>query len=47
VIKQVFKSTHILVTTLKRTGVKVIFAAFSYNMQQLKTLKKTGIEVAI
>jgi len=36
VIKQVFESTHILVTTLKRTGVKMIFATFSYNLQQLK-----------
>jgi len=39
-IKQVFKSAHILVTALKRTGVKMIFASFSYNLQQLKTLKK-------
>jgi len=47
VIKQIFKSTHILVTTLKRTGVKMIFVAFSYNLQQLKTLKKTGLAIAI
>jgi len=32
VIKQVFRSAHILVTTLKRTGVKMIFAVFSYNL---------------
>jgi len=40
VIKQVFKSAHILVTALKITGVKMIFVAFGYNLQQLKTLKK-------
>jgi len=47
VIKHIFKSTHILVTTLKKTGVKMIFASFSYNLQQLKTLKKTGLTIAI
>jgi len=47
VIKQVFKSAHIMVTTLKRTGVKMIFASFSYDLQQLKTLKKTSLAIAI
>jgi len=47
VIKQIFKSAHVLVTTLKRTSVKMIFAAISYNLQQLKTLKKTGLAIAI
>jgi len=46
-IKQIFRSAHIPVTTLKRTSVKMIFAAFKYNLQQLKTLKKTGLVVSI
>jgi len=46
-IKQIFKSAHVLVTTLKRAAVKMIFTAISYNLQQLKTLKKTGIAVAV
>jgi len=47
VIKQIFKSAHVLVTTLKRTSVKMLFAAISYKLQQLKTLKKSGLAVAI
>ncbi len=38
VIKRVFGSGHVLVTSLPRVGVKLVFACFCYNLAQLCTL---------
>ncbi|MDY6966688.1 MAG: IS5/IS1182 family transposase, partial [Halobacteriota archaeon] len=43
VIKNIFKSGHVKVTTVARVHVKMIFAAFSFNLLQLLTLKKQGL----
>ena len=43
VIKNVFKSGHVRVTTVARVHVKMIFAAFSFNLHQILTLKKQGM----
>jgi len=43
VIKNVFKSRHVMVTTVGRTAVKMVFASFGFNLYQLLTLKKHGI----
>jgi IS5 family transposase len=43
VIKNVFKSSHVMVTTVGRTAVKMIFASFGFNLYQLLTLTKQGI----
>jgi IS5 family transposase len=43
VIKSVFKAAHVLVTTVGRVHVKVIFTAIAYNLYQLRTLRKAGI----
>ena len=42
VIKCVFKAGHVLVTTVERVGVKMLFTAFGFNLYQLRTLKKQG-----
>jgi len=43
VIKNVFKCSHTLVTTVNRVGVKMMFASFAFNLFQLCTLKKQGV----
>jgi IS5 family transposase len=43
VIKTVFKAAHVLVTTVRRVHVKMIFTAFAYNLYQLRTLHKAGV----
>ena len=43
VIKSVFKAAHVLVTTVGRVHVKMIFTAFAYNLCQLRTLRKAGV----
>ena len=43
VIKNIFKSSHVLVTTVARVGVKMMFASFAFNLYQLCTLKKQGV----
>jgi transposase, IS5 family len=43
VIKRVFNSGRVLVTTIKRVHVKMIVTAFAFNLYQLCTLKKAGI----
>jgi IS5 family transposase len=43
VIKTVFKAAHVLVTTVQRVNVKMVFTAIAYNISQLKTLHKAGI----
>jgi IS5 family transposase len=40
VITNVFHHDHIHVITVVRVQVKMIFAAFSFNLYQLRTLKK-------
>jgi IS5 family transposase len=43
VIKTVFKAAHVLVTTVERVNVKMVFTAIAYNIYQLKTLSKAGV----
>jgi IS5 family transposase len=43
VIKTVFKAAHVLVTTIERVNVKMVFTAIAYNLYQLRTLHKAGI----
>lgn len=43
VLKRVFDSGRVLVTTVKRVGVKMMVAAFTFNLYQLCTLKKANI----
>jgi len=43
VIKNVFHSAHTRVTTVLRVHVKMLFAAFSFDLYQLSTLRKKGV----
>ena len=43
VIKTVFGSGHVRVTTVPRVGVKMMFASFCFNLYQLNTLRKQGV----
>ena len=43
VIKNVFGSGHVRVTTVPRVGVKMMFASFCFNLYQLRTLRKQGV----
>jgi len=38
VIKRVFNASHVLVTTVPRVHVKMVFACFCFNLVQLGTL---------
>ena len=40
VIKSVFNSGHVRVTTVARVGVKMIFTAFAFNLYHLATIKR-------
>ena len=40
VIKRVFRAAHVMVTTIARVHVKMIFTAIAFNLLQLRTLKK-------
>jgi IS5 family transposase len=42
VTKEVFKAGRVLVTTMERVNVKMLMTAFSFNLHQLRTLKKKG-----
>ena len=42
VIKRVFHATHVLVTTVSRVHVKLVFTAFGFNLYQLWTLRRQG-----
>jgi len=42
VVNRVFHATHVLVTTVPRVSVKMIFTAIGFNLYQLCTLKKLG-----
>lgn len=43
VIKTVFKATHVLVTTVERVNVKMVFTAIAFNLYQLRTLHRAGL----
>jgi transposase, IS5 family len=43
VIKTIFKASHVLVATIERVNVKMIFTAMAFNLFQLKTLRKAGL----
>jgi IS5 family transposase len=43
VIKTVFKAAHVLVTTVQRVNVKMVFTAIAYNLYHLRTLLKAGV----
>jgi IS5 family transposase len=43
VLKRVFKAGHVLVTTVPRVNVKMIFTAVGFNLYQLCTLRKHGV----
>jgi IS5 family transposase len=43
VIRTVFKAAHVLVTTVQRVNVKMVFTAIAYNLYQLRTLHKAGV----
>jgi IS5 family transposase len=43
VIKRVFNAGHVMVTTVPRVNVKMLFTAFGFNLYQLYTLRKQGI----
>jgi IS5 family transposase len=43
VIKRVFNSGWVLVTTIRRVSVKMMVTAFAYNLYQLCTLKKANV----
>jgi hypothetical protein len=42
-IKTVFKAAHVLVTTVARVHIKMIFTAIAYNLYQLRALRKAGV----
>src|SRR5512136_671366 len=43
IIKRVFKSAHVMVTTVQRVRVKMMFSSFAFNLYQLSTLRKAQI----
>jgi len=43
VIKRIFKAAYVLVTTVQRICVKMMFSSFVFNLYQLCTLKNAGI----
>jgi IS5 family transposase len=43
VIRTVFKAAHVLVTTVQRVNVKMVFTAMAYNLYQLRTLRRAGV----
>ena len=43
VIKRVFKNAYVMVTTVQRVRVKMMFSSFAFNLFQLCTLKNAGI----
>ena len=44
VIKRVFKAGHVMVITVWRTGVKMLFSAIDFNLYQLLTLDRMDTE---
>ena len=43
VIKRVFNAGHVMVTTVPRVQVKMLFTAFGFNLYQLHTLRTRGM----
>ena len=43
VIKTVFKAAHVLVTTIERVKVRMVFTAIAYNLYQLRTLSRACV----
>jgi len=43
VIKRVFKSAYVMVTTVQRVRVKMMFSSFAFNLYQLCSLRKAEI----
>ena len=43
VIKTVFRAAHVLVTTVERVKVKMVFTAIAYDLYQLGTLRKLDV----
>jgi IS5 family transposase len=43
VIKTLFKAAHVLVTTVERVNVKMVFTAIAYNLYQLRTLERASV----
>lgn len=43
VTKNVVKAETVLVTTVERVNVKMLFMALCYNLHQLRTLKRKGV----
>ncbi|MCJ7444088.1 MAG: IS5 family transposase [Methanotrichaceae archaeon] len=43
VIKRVFKAAYVMVTTVQRVHVKMMFTSFAFNLYQLCSLKNVGI----
>ena len=41
-MKTLFKAAHVLVTTIERVNVKMVFTAIAYNLYQLRTLERAG-----
>ena len=44
VIKTVFKAAHVLLTTVERVNVKMVFTAIAFNLYQLRTLYRAGVD---
>ena len=43
IIKTVFKAAHVLVTTVERVNVKMVFTAIAYNLYRLGTLNRASV----
>lgn len=43
VIKTVFRVAHVLVITVARVNVKMVFTAMAFNLYQLRTLNRAGM----
>ena len=43
VIKTVFRAAHVLVTTVQRVNVKMVFTTIAYNLYQLRTLHRADV----
>ncbi|CAD7776639.1 hypothetical protein AIOGIFDO_01987 [Candidatus Methanoperedenaceae archaeon GB37] len=43
VIKKVFNSAHVMITTVTKTSVKMLFSCFYFNLYQFNTLKRKKV----
>ena len=44
VIQNVFEPGHVLVMTVARVGVKMLFTSFGFDLYQLRTLNQQGVK---